>query len=208
MTARLILPSALLLLAGCGGGDDKPLSARAVAVADWRQVATPADRVRLAGWRESWVRAVARARAAGHGEKIDAEGALFQPDAALIDPLPPPGRYRCRMTKLGARQAGFLDYVAYPAFTCAVAIENGVTSLTKLTGSQRPVGALMPGDARHAVFLGTMLLSDEQTAQRYGRDPERDMAGRVERIGPRRWRLVLPAPRWESLTDILELVPA
>jgi hypothetical protein len=207
MTARPLLFSALAL-AGCGHGAERPVSVAQAETPDWRAVATPADRVRLTGWRASWVRAIARARAGGFGATIDAEGALLQPDAALVDPLPPAGRYRCRMTKVGARQAGFLDYVAYPPFACAVTVEGGVASLTKLTGSQRPVGVMMPGDARHAVFLGTMLLSDERTAQRYGRDPERDMAGRVERIGPQRWRLVLPAPRWESLTDILELVPA
>ena len=30
----------------------------------------------------------------------------------------------------------------------------------------------------------------------------------VERIGDNRWRLVLPAPAYESLLDVIELVPA
>ena len=34
------------------------------------------------------------------------------------------------------------------------------------------------------------------------------MAGLVERIGDNRWRLVLPAPAYESLLDVIELVPA
>jgi hypothetical protein len=42
----------------------------------------------------------------------------------------------------------------------------------------------------------------------YGADPERDLAGYVERIGPNRWRLILPYPRFESMIDVLELVPA
>jgi hypothetical protein len=41
----------------------------------------------------------------------------------------------------------------------------------------------------------------------YGRDANRDMAGIVQRIGPRRWRLVLPYPHFESLLDVVELVP-
>ena len=39
------------------------------------------------------------------------------------------------------------------------------------------------------------------------RDKKRDMAGYVERIGPVRWRLVMPAPHFESLLDVIELTP-
>ncbi|HEU4704481.1 MAG TPA: DUF4893 domain-containing protein, partial [Sphingomicrobium sp.] len=41
----------------------------------------------------------------------------------------------------------------------------------------------------------------------YGRDKERDVAGFVERIGPDRWRLLMPRPHFESRIDVLELVP-
>jgi hypothetical protein len=34
------------------------------------------------------------------------------------------------------------------------------------------------------------------------------MTGLVERIGARRWRLVLPAPHFESGLDVVELTPA
>ena len=30
----------------------------------------------------------------------------------------------------------------------------------------------------------------------------------VERIGPARWRLIMPRPAFESTMDVLELVPA
>ena len=53
-----------------------------------------------------------------------------------------------------------------------------------------------------------MLLGDETRAMRYGIDPGRDMAGAVERIGPRKWRLILPYPRFESTLDVVELIPA
>jgi hypothetical protein len=43
---------------------------------------------------------------------------------------------------------------------------------------------------------------------RYGRDADRDLAGWVERVGERRWRLILPYPRFESTIDVVELVPA
>jgi hypothetical protein len=42
----------------------------------------------------------------------------------------------------------------------------------------------------------------------YGRDSERDVAGYVERIGPNRWRLIMPRPAFESVMDVMELVPA
>jgi hypothetical protein len=34
------------------------------------------------------------------------------------------------------------------------------------------------------------------------------LAGYIERIGDKRWRLVLPYPRFESLLDVVEIVPA
>jgi hypothetical protein len=41
----------------------------------------------------------------------------------------------------------------------------------------------------------------------YGRDAERDMVGILERVGTARWRIAFPYPRWESLIDVIELVP-
>jgi hypothetical protein len=83
-----------------------------------------------------------------------------------------------------------------------------VSSFYKTDGPQRPVGlAFRDGDMR-GVFLGTMMLGDETTALVYGRDTDRDMAGIVERIGDKRWRIVLPYPRFESLLDVVEIVPA
>jgi hypothetical protein len=34
------------------------------------------------------------------------------------------------------------------------------------------------------------------------------MVGMMERIGPARWRLVLPRPAYQSILDLLELRPA
>ena len=36
----------------------------------------------------------------------------------------------------------------------------------------------------------------------------RDMAGYVERVGEKRWRLVLPWPKFELILDVIELVPS
>lgn len=177
-------------------------------VIDWRSIATDDDRTRIRQWRAAWVRGLNKARAAGHGAVLAREGALLQPDAAIDWESPPPGMYRCRTIKLGAQSKGLLDYVAYPPFDCRVRIENGLMSFAKLTGSQRPLGLFLPDNSRRMVFLGTLQLGDERRALQYGRDRERDMAAIVERVGEQRWRVVFPYPHFESIVDILELVPA
>src|SRR3546814_14282978 len=82
------------------------------------------------------------------------------------------------------------------------------TLFRSLSGSQRPVGLIFPDNLKRQIFLGTLELGDEEMALNYGSDRMRDMAGLVERIGDNRWRLVLPAPAYESLLDVIELVPA
>ncbi len=180
---------------------------RVLAAADWRAVATDADRKRLRDWRSDFARALVRARAAGHGAAIDAEGPLLMPDAALPGSLPN-GDYRCRIIKLGARRKGLLEYVAYPGFACRVTQDGRVQYFAKLTGSQRPMGKIYHADAMRSVFLGMLMLGDEARPRRYGSDPERGLAGWVERVEERKWRIVLPAPRFESLTDVVELIPS
>jgi len=176
-------------------------------VTDWRVVATANDRERLREWRTAFTKALGQARTAGHSAEIAREGALLEPDAAL-GPVPiPSGRYKCRVIKLGARSPGGLDYIAYPAFDCRVSQEKELQGFYKVTGSQRHTGLLYSDNALRQAFLGTLVLGDENRAMRYGRDQERDLAGWVERIGDRRWRLILPYPHFESTLDILELAP-
>lgn len=206
-SASMPLCAALALLAGCAdlraelAPDPLP---RTVA---WREIATDPDRVRVRGWRDAMVQGLAKARAAGHGAEIAREGALLQPDSAIPWSDLPAGNYRCRVLKLGAKSKGLLDYVAYPAFDCRLRSENGVMSFAKLTGSQRPIGLFFPDNGKRMIFLGTLQLGDERVPLQYGRDRERDMTGVVERIGERRWRLILPFPHFESTVDVLELVP-
>jgi hypothetical protein len=197
----------LLFPAGNAAAFDDEGQAASAAVPGWRSVATPADRARIRGWWASWEKALAAARAGGDGGAIDADAALFAPGGALPNPHLPPGDYRCRTVKLGTRGGG-AGYVAYPWFHCRVAAEQGLFSLTKLDGSQRPMGLLFDDNARRQIFLGTLMLGAETVPINYGDDPLRDMAGMVERIGATRWRLVLPEPAFESLLDVIEIVPA
>lgn len=200
---RALAVLACLVLAACAS---TPIIS--AATADWRAVATSADREKLRRWRDALVQGLTEARAAGHSREIEAQGVLLEPDAALGGGPIPNGAYRCQVTKLGSQSAGMLAYTAYPAFSCRIQPEQGVQGFAKLTGSQRPVGLIYPGDALRQVFLGTMILGDEQKAMQYGTDPDRDVAAFVERIGANRWRMVIPSPAFESRADVIELVPA
>jgi len=199
----------LLALAGCGArGGDAPPATWAATPPDWRSIATDHDRERLREWRTAWMEAIRKVDTSGQRPALVREGALVSPDAAVEWQDPPPGDYACRVIKMGAKQRGLLDYVAYPAFTCRIRREDSMLSFAKLTGSQRPIGHLLPFPGQQRmVFLGTLQLGDEQRSLDYGHDQERDLAGIIERIGERRWRLVFPYPAFESTIDILELVP-
>lgn len=175
---------------------------------DWRQVATPADRSRLRSWRGAWISAMANVRKADLMAPIEADPNLFDPDRALPGAVPPEGSYRCRVTKLGANGTAMRELTAYPPVECRVDVIDGVVRMYKVGGVQRPVGRLYAESSTRAVFLGTMLIGDEHRPLNYGQDTKRDLAGYVERIGQHRWRMVLPSPRFESLLDVVDIVPA
>lgn len=199
-----------LALAGCAVVPEaKPPVALEAAPepGSWRATATAQDRDRIRNWYGAWESALADARAKGFGADLDREGALLAPLAALPNPHLPPGNYRCRTIKLGS-QAGNVGFTAYGWFACRVNAEQGIVSLVKVTGSQRPIGLIFPDDMRRQIFLGTLLLGDETIPLDYGSDRMRDIAGLVERIGEQRWRMVLPRPAYESLLDVIELVPS
>jgi hypothetical protein len=213
-----------LALAACAGKPAHPAPPDAAGVMSWRSLATADDRKRLREWRTAWVAALAKAKATNPND-VAAAGVLLEPDTPPLDDVaPPPGDYRCRVVKLGAQEAGMMDFVAYPAFACrigpgaggAAAAEAapsgpgdaGAVDFVKADGSQRPVGRLFPDTRRRMAFLGTLQLGDERGTLRYGHDQARDMAGILQRIGERRWRLVFPYPHFESLLDVVELVPA
>lgn len=178
-----------------GGGDD------------WRAVAAPADASLLGRLDQAWSLARAEAEARGFADEVESLGVLVDPNAGQAGRLqPPPGDYRCRTVKLGAREAQGLAYVAYPAFRCRVELTpGGDLILEKTTGSQRTRGLLYPDTDRRLVYVGTQAWGDETGFPAYGAQAERDQLGVFERIGPQRWRLVIPFPKQESKLDILEL---
>ena len=175
---------------------------------NWRRIATEVDRRRLRDWRGAWVEALAQARTEGHAAEIAALGPLLDPDLAVDDPTLPPGDYLCRTVKLGSRQPGLVPSFADEAPAhCRIGTIDARMTFARLDGEQRPIGRLYPDNELRLVFLGTLQLTDEARAYQYGVDPDRDMIGLVQRIGERRWRLVLPRPAHESLLDVIELTP-
>lgn len=195
-------------LTGCGGRPAvEPSPLQVAGEENWRRVATSADRTRLRNWRATWLRGLGSARAAD-ASAVAREGALFDPDRALAAPIPPAGAYRCRTFKLGAKGTAAQEFTSYPWFACQIERADGVTRFSKTSGSQRQVGSIYSAGATRGVFLGSLVLGDESGAMAYGRDPNRDLAGLVERVGPARWRIVLPEPRFESQLDVVEVVPA
>lgn len=177
-------------------------------IADWRSVISTADSARLDRVDQAWRDALSQAREAGYGKAIAAEGALLDPDAALPRAAPPPGPYQCRVLKLGHPEGEKgVDFVAYKSFNCHVEAEADRLWIVKQTGSQRPAGRIWPETDDRYVFLGAMSLGDEKEPPAYGDDPERDLAGYVERVDAFQWRIIIPEPRAESRLDVFELVP-
>ena len=173
----------------------------------WRAVATAADRDRLARLGLAWAGALADANKTNAAD-VRREARLLLPRAALPRPDPTPGSYNCRLIKLGKAMPRSKPYETFKPFFCYVEVEEDLLTIVKQTGSQRPAGRLwQDDDATRLIFLGSLALGDEQQPVAYGDDPKRNMAGVLERIGPFKWRLVIPWPQSTSKLDVFELTP-
>ena len=173
----------------------------------WKQVATDADEDRIARLGLAWQEALADARK-GFADDIRKEGVLLRPRSSLARPAPTPGSYNCRLIKLGKATAKSKAYESFKPFFCYVEVEGDLLTIVKQTGSQRPAGRLWEDDdPTRLIFLGSLALGDEQQPLAYGDSPKRDMAGVLDRIGPFKWRLVIPWPQSTSKLDVFELTP-
>ncbi len=205
----------LLAASGCagleGGRGDRPTASVSVEPetnADvWRGVATEADEARLGRLGLAWQEALADARRRFRRD-IEAEGALLDPRGALPRPHPTPGSYNCRLVRLGSTRPSAPAFEKFKPFFCYVEVEDDLLTIVKQTGSERPAGRLWDDDRKdRLIFLGSLALGSEDQPRAYGEDPKRDMAGVLERIGPFRWRLVIPWPQGTSKLDVFELTP-
>ena len=85
--------------------------------------------------------------------------------------------------------------------------DDGLIGFAGHNAFQSSTGRLYP-DGERMVFLGAMTLRGDMSRFVYGADPDRNEVGVLERIGPARWRLVLPWPRFQSTLDVVDIVPA
>lgn len=175
---------------------------------DWREVVSTEDASRLGRLDQAWRLARAEAEDKGFAARVEALGPLVDPNAGLAGGLQPgPGVYRCRTIKLGSNGPGGVAFLEYPWFRCTVELTpGGDLVLTKASGSQRTRGRLHPDTDRRLIFIGAQAWGADETGwPTYGQMPERDQVGVFERVGPDRWRLVIPWPRVEAKLELLEL---
>lgn len=198
------------LMAGCAApsaSPPPPPPSPGAVLPDWRAVVTAADRDRLRRTDAAWGLALEQARRESP-ERLRGLGDLADADARLTDPAPPVGDYRCRLVRLGSQNGAGPALVAGEWSRCRIEATPRGLRFAKLTGTQRPAGLLFPEDERHMVLLGGLALASERPANSYGRNPARDLAGRVERIAAERWRIVLPWPQAGANLDLVEMIPA
>ncbi len=208
-SSALIVFASLVLAACASTPPPPPPPGGSSALRDWRGIVTSSDRDRYNRRDAAWSLALQQARRQPGSGDLTGLGDLIDPRAARPSVAPPPGQYRCRTVKLGS-QGGEdgLGYVVYGWFACRIEQTPNGLKFSKLTGSQRPGGLLFTENDRQMVMLGSMALASEPPANSYGQRPDRDLVAVLERIGERRWRLVIPWPRNESNLDLIELVPA
>ncbi|WP_230974708.1 DUF4893 domain-containing protein [Brevundimonas vitis] len=209
----LTLMAAALILAACASTPPTPPlptgPGSGGVLRDWRGIITPYDRDRYQRVDAAWTLALQQARRQAGSGDLGSLGALIDPRAGRGGVTPPVGDYRCRTVKLGSQggETG-LGYVVYGWFDCRIEMTANGLKFSKLTGSQRQSGLLFPENDRQMILLGSLALAEEPPANSYGQRPERDLVAVLERIGDRRWRLVIPWPQYESNLDLIELVPA
>jgi hypothetical protein len=174
----------------------------------WKSVATASDQDRIDRLGLAWQESLSEARRR-FAKDIESEGDLLVPRAGLPRPQPTPGSYNCRMISMGSSDRSPSTFEKFKPFFCYVlSDDSGVLTIVKQTGSRRPAGRLWDDDdPNRMIFLGSLALGDEKEPLAYGEDPARDMAGVFERIGPFRWRLVIPWPRSGAKLEVFELTP-
>ena len=203
---------AALILTGCKTAAPPPDRPRPTVQVEeqprWYAVASAEDVQRLQRIDDAWRQALAETRAKGFVKAVEDEGELLKPGAALPRPAPTPGPYRCRTIKLGTLNGRGTPFNSYKPFACYVEVEKDLLTIVKQTGTQRPAGRLYADtNDKRLIFLGTLALGTEDAPLPYGERADRNMAGIMERVGPFRFRLVVPWPRYESKLDVIELIP-
>jgi len=172
----------------------------------WRAIVTAEDNQRLAALPASWTGALSAAQR--YRTQMKREGDLLVADAARNHPAPPPGSYHCRLVKIGAAGGREPSFKSFPEFFCYVRGDSADSLFfAKQTGSELPGGYLHTDGDRRLVLTGARQHGATQEPLTYGSEPGRDLVGVMERIGPFRWRLVLPWRDGKDGLDIYEMTP-
>ncbi|HEX7873119.1 MAG TPA: DUF4893 domain-containing protein [Sphingobium sp.] len=173
----------------------------------WRKILTQDDARRVDDLPATWTRALA-AVAPRYRKALTREGELLTPNAARDHATPPPGSYRCRLVKLGAGARREPPVRSFPDYFCYIRGEkDNELSFSKQTGTDLPGGWLHRDGAQRLILTGARQRTPGDTSLAYGAEPTRDVVGVLERIGPFRWRLVLPWRDAGAGLDIYELTP-
>jgi hypothetical protein len=166
------------------------------------------DARRLGRIAEAWTRALGLVRQPQGAGRVTAEGDLLRPDAAEPRAMLPPGSYRCRTFTFRPPARGRPALSIQGPHFCHVGVEGQLMSFTKQTGPQRPGGYLYEDGDTRSIFVGAVAAGRERVPPAYGTQPDRDVVGIVERVGPFRYRLVVPWPRNGAVLEVVELKPA
>lgn len=200
---------AIAALAGCTTypAESPPMLVAERPIAEnWRAVALADDVGKIDRLGEAWAEGLEAARSRGFARAIAASGPLLDPTVAEPRAAPPPGPYRCRLTRLGIGPRGRL-LTTFPSYYCHVVVEGPLLVFTKQDGMERPGGYLFDDGDGRLIFLGALARGDEPSPPAYGQQRDRDLIGAVERIGAMRYRIAMPRPRPGVSIDLIELVP-
>lgn len=207
LRVRALLLSVVPLVVGCAAHRTPPVALPQAAepkpvVSGWRAVAKPEDQVRIDALAATWRTAKGGLKGRS-ARRVTAEGALIDPDRTLPGVLPPNGTYHCRLLRFG----GAASFRTFAPDLCYVLVEGANTVFVKQTGENLPSGWLMPDGDRRLVFLGTFRPPGTSVVAPYGKGAGRDIAGVLERVGAKRWRLVMAEAGQGARLDVYELVP-
>ena len=160
------------------------------------------DVARITGLEASRLTGLAAALTAPEADWRQALSGIFSNGLAPALTMPE-GDYSCRTIKLG----GLLPLVVYGYFSCTVTADGEALQLEKTTGSQRLSGELV-SSTDGLLYRGALHYGDEGPTAYVGTS-DRDQVGCLHKVSAEgeSYVLELPAPAFESLHDLLVLVP-
>jgi hypothetical protein len=99
--------------------------------------------------------------------------------------------------------------ISNPAFCYVGVDDDGKLWMDKQTGSRQKSGALFADDdPRRLIFVGERKHQGKRSPSKPTGQVAAHAAGVLERIGPMRYRLMIPRPEGKYKLELLELTPA